>query len=136
MRDRRNKLSINVPGKYYVDCTCIAHACCQNIAPDNFRFNEKYCVYYVAKQPETEIEEKQMQIAVERCPVYAIGCDGDMPDAEFYDCDNLSPHAKPAASRDKTSKGVLKRVVDAVKGAAANCRHWIRSGVINRNDKD
>lgn len=79
--DRAQKIMENVPGKYYVDESCIGCSICVEIAPDNFRsnlgFEEGY--EYVFKQPVIESEEKQCIEAMEICPVSAIGDDGVEP---------------------------------------------------------
>lgn len=74
--DRTQKILENVPGKYYVNESCIGCSICVEIAPDSFRSNLQEGYEYVFKQPETESEEKRCIEAMEICPVSAIGDDG------------------------------------------------------------
>ena len=76
MADKNDKVSENVPGKYYVDSNCAFCATCIDIAPENFHsYNEEYA--YVKKQPENKAEEDQCQEAKDSCPADAIGDDGE-----------------------------------------------------------
>ncbi|MGC8916720.1 MAG: ferredoxin [Thermoanaerobaculum sp.] len=77
MADKNNKVALNVPGKWYVDTSCIDCDVCRTTAPNNFRANEDEGYSYVYKQPETPEEEAQCQEAKASCPVEAIGDDGD-----------------------------------------------------------
>lgn len=62
----------NTPGRFYVDRECIDCDLCRTTAPDNFeRSEEGYS--YVARQPETPAQERDCQLALEDCPVEAIG---------------------------------------------------------------
>ena len=77
MADKDAKLEENVPGKFYVDDTCIDCDACRASAPDNFTRNDDNGYSYVSRQPENE-EEVQLCIdALEACPVESIGEDGD-----------------------------------------------------------
>ncbi len=76
MADKANKYPTNVPGKYYVDNQCIDCDLCRETAPNNFKRNEDGGYSYVAKQPESDEEQKQCTEAKEGCPVEAIGNDG------------------------------------------------------------
>lgn len=77
MADKNNKVALNVPGKWYVDTSCIDCDVCRTTAPNNFRANEDEGYSYVYKQPETPEEEAQCEEAKASCPVEAIGDDGD-----------------------------------------------------------
>lgn len=79
MADRMDKVADNVPGKYYVDSSCIDCDVCRATAPSNFRANEDEGYSYVFKQPENEHEEEQCREAKEACPIEAIGDDGEEP---------------------------------------------------------
>ena len=70
------KHPLNVEGKYYVDCNCIDH-CCYDIAPANFKQDEKSYQTYVFKQPETPEEERLCKEAVLYCPIEAVYDDGE-----------------------------------------------------------
>jgi ferredoxin len=75
--DKNDKEPKNVPGKFYVNCNCLDHALCHDIAPNNFIRDDERGMYYVRKQPETPEELAQCREAVECCPMAAIGDDGD-----------------------------------------------------------
>lgn len=77
MANKDDKVPLNVPGKWYVDTSCIDCDVCRTTAPNNFRANEDEGYSYVFKQPETPEEEAQCQEAKASCPVEAIGDDGD-----------------------------------------------------------
>jgi ferredoxin len=66
----------NVPGKYYVDKSCILCNLCSEIAPNNFAESEDGDHNIVSKQPENEEEEAQMKESIEQCPTESIGDDG------------------------------------------------------------
>jgi len=77
MADPSDKLPDNVPGKFYVDSSCIDCDVCRTTAPNNFEANEDEGYSYVSKQPENDEEVAQCEEAMESCPVEAIGDDGD-----------------------------------------------------------
>ncbi len=77
MADIEERLEDNVPGKYYVDSSCIDCDVCRETAPENFAANEDEGYSYVSKQPENDEEEALVQEAMESCPVEAIGDDGE-----------------------------------------------------------
>ena len=61
MADIDEKTPLNVPGKFYVDSSCIDCDLCRETAPENFgRDDDEACVE-----------------AMEGCPVEAIGDDGE-----------------------------------------------------------
>lgn len=76
MADIASKLADNVDGPYYVDENCIACGVCPDEAPDNFKMSEDESNAFVYKQPDNSEEEENCQIALESCPVEAIGDDG------------------------------------------------------------
>ena len=76
MAEKDEIVTENVPGKYYVDSSCIFCESCIELAPENFTAKgDEYA--YVKKQPEGEAEEAQCQDAMSSCPVDAIGDDGE-----------------------------------------------------------
>ncbi len=77
MADKSAKLADNVPGKFYVDDTCIDCDACRASAPDNYSRNDDAGYSYVSKQPQNEQEMQLCNDAMEACPVEAIGDDGD-----------------------------------------------------------
>lgn len=76
MADKSAKFKQNVPGKYYVDDSCIAcDACCVE-APRFFAMNDDEGHAYVMAQPQCPEEETEAENAMAACPVEAIGNDG------------------------------------------------------------
>lgn len=65
----------NVPGKWYVDQSCIICSLCSELAPNNFVEAKSGDHDIVYKQPENETEEAQCKEAMEQCPVESIGND-------------------------------------------------------------
>ncbi|MEZ6188543.1 MAG: ferredoxin [Planctomycetota bacterium] len=62
----------NAPGSYFVDDTCIDCDLCRTTAPDCFERSENG-YSYVARQPATERERRDCDLARQECPVEAIG---------------------------------------------------------------
>jgi len=77
MADNRQKVSENVPGRFYVDRTCIDCDLCRETAPGHFTRNDAEGYSYVYRQPRDLVEEEACRDALEECPVEAIGIDGD-----------------------------------------------------------
>ena len=74
-----NKNMIIAAGKkisFYVDRECIFCNVCEDEAPNNFKQADDECHDICYKQPENEQELKECYIALEACPVEAIGDDG------------------------------------------------------------
>jgi ferredoxin len=69
---------MNVPGKYYVDTTCIDCDMCRNIAPGIFMRDDEGGHSYVARQPSTAAELVLAEEARNSCPTETIGSDGDV----------------------------------------------------------
>jgi ferredoxin len=76
MADLSTKVPENVPGRFYVDVTCIDCDLCRETAPRNFRRNDRDRRSFVTEQPAGPEEEAACQAALEECPVEAIGRDG------------------------------------------------------------
>jgi ferredoxin len=76
MAERNEKWPENVPGKFYVDQTCIASQFCIAVAPNNFRMDDSGHAY-IYKQPSTPAEELACQEALAGCPVCSIGDNGE-----------------------------------------------------------
>jgi len=76
MADASKKWPNNAPGRYYVDEQCIDCDACRTEAPKNFKREDGSGFSFVFKQPETPEEEQQCKVAMEACPVEAIGTDG------------------------------------------------------------
>ncbi len=77
MADASRKVPENVPGRFYVDATCIDCDLCRETAPGNFVRQDAEGYSYVARQPDDPAEEAACLAAMEECPVEAIGNDGD-----------------------------------------------------------
>ena len=76
MADRSQRVAENVPGRYYVDATCIDCDLCRETAPSNFVREDSGRYSRVVKQPTSPAEEAACAAALEECPVEAIGDDG------------------------------------------------------------
>ncbi len=76
MADRNNKVPGSIPGRYYVDRSCVPCNLCVDEAPALMRMgpDEDHAVFF--KQPADEREESQARAALEICPSEAIGDDG------------------------------------------------------------
>jgi ferredoxin len=76
MAGKNLKTPENVPGKYYVDNTCIDCGMCPSTTPQFFkRFDEGgYTVVY--RQPQTADETALAEEALSACPTESIGNDG------------------------------------------------------------
>lgn len=77
MADLSSKWKQNVPGKVFVDQSCIACDACVLAAPNNFKMDEDEGHAYVSRQPGSAEEEAACKEAMEGCPVEAIGDAGD-----------------------------------------------------------
>jgi len=76
MANIKDKLKENVSGNYYVDQQCIDCDACRVSAPNNFKRQEDEGYSFVYKQPENDEEVEDCIIAMDACPVEAIGNDG------------------------------------------------------------
>lgn len=77
MADIDEKTPLNVPGKFYVDSSCIDCDLCRETAPENFGRDDDEGVSYVKNQPSNDEELNACMEAMEGCPVEAIGDDGE-----------------------------------------------------------
>ncbi|HBE04259.1 MAG: ferredoxin [Spirochaetes bacterium GWF1_41_5] len=76
MADKNKKIAENIPGRYYVDNTCIACGLCTADAQNNFFMLEDSSAAFVKKQPANAEEEKSCASVMDSCPVNAIGSNG------------------------------------------------------------
>ena len=76
MADINDKYPENLPGRYYVDRTCIACDACCIAAPEHFKMHPDDGHAFVVKQPESSVEEDLCREAMEGCPVESIGNNG------------------------------------------------------------
>jgi ferredoxin len=66
----------NVPGRYYIDSSCIDCDQCRVIAPELFGRNAETGLSYVQRQPVTEGEIALAEEALTTCATESIGNDG------------------------------------------------------------
>jgi ferredoxin len=75
MANLSERLSNNIPGKYYVDATCIDCDQCRAQAPEFYaRSDEGFS--YVIRQPVTAEEVNLMEEIAAGCATASIGNDG------------------------------------------------------------
>ena len=75
MANLSDRLSNNVPGKYYVDSTCIDCDQCRVQAPDFFARDDSG-FSYVTSQPVTAEEVNLLEEVIAGCATSSIGNDG------------------------------------------------------------
>jgi ferredoxin len=66
----------NVPGRFYVDETCIDCDLCRSSAPDIFRRDDERGYSIVYRQPVSPEEIASAEQAMLECPTESIGNDG------------------------------------------------------------
>ncbi len=76
MADKTSKQPENIPGKWYVDTTCVPCNVCVDEAPSLLKFSEDQSHVYFASQPANPAEEAAAQKALDVCPTGSIGNDG------------------------------------------------------------
>jgi ferredoxin len=77
MSDITQRVPESVPGRFYVDRTCIDCDLCRETAPENFTRRDDEGYSFVFRQPRSAAEENACLAALEECPVEAIGSDGE-----------------------------------------------------------
>jgi ferredoxin len=78
MADYKHRIPENVPGRYYVDDTCIDCDLCRSTAPQFFIRDDVGGQTYVYRQPVTPEEIAQAEEARLDCPTETIGNDGEV----------------------------------------------------------
>ncbi len=73
MADLTDRIPQNVPGRFYLDSTCIDCDMCRETAPAFFRRDDDIGQTYVFYQPVTEEEVCQATEALQLCPTESIG---------------------------------------------------------------
>jgi ferredoxin len=76
MADPNQKVPRNVPGKYYVDNSCIDCDLCRQIAPATMTRDDETGFSFVFRQPESEAEITMAEEALQSCPTESIGSNG------------------------------------------------------------
>lgn len=76
MANPSEKTPDNIPGRYYVDASCIDCDQCRNLAPDLFGRNADTGLGYVIRQPVTDDEIALAEEALAACATNSIGNDG------------------------------------------------------------
>lgn len=74
---RADAFADNVPGKYYIDTTCINCALCPAIAPSVFRESDDATHSIAYRQPTSPEEVVEAEDAVGQCPSKSIRNDGE-----------------------------------------------------------
>ncbi len=77
MADKSLKFPDNVPGKFYVDESCIVCGACEAAGPSVFKLADDGSHDVVYNQPKTPEELQEAMDAMDGCPVGAIGDDGE-----------------------------------------------------------
>ncbi len=77
MADKNNKQPENVPGKWYVDTTCVPCNSCMDEAPTLLKYNADQSYVFFARQPANAQEEECARRALDVCPTSSIGNDGE-----------------------------------------------------------
>lgn len=73
MADLTDRIPQNVPGRFYVDSTCIDCDICRGDFPSFFRRDDDIGQSFVFHQPMTAEEVQQAVEALEGCPSNSIG---------------------------------------------------------------
>lgn len=76
MANPEDRFEENVPGTFYVDDQCIDCDLCRNRLPDIFARDDDGAHSYVSRQPLTPEEIEESVLALDDCPVEAIGNNG------------------------------------------------------------
>ena len=77
MADKSSKQPEGVPGKWYVDTTCVPCNSCMDEAGSLLKYSADESHVFFAKQPSTPEEEGAAQRALDICPTGSIGNDGE-----------------------------------------------------------
>lgn len=80
----------NVPGKYYIDKTCIDCGLCPQLAPAVFRPSDSETHSIAYRQPTTPDEVAQAEDAVAQCPSSSVRNDGEPVAASPLKADGTS----------------------------------------------
>lgn len=67
----------NVPGRFYIDTTCIDCGLCPSLAPHTFTESEDATHSYAHAQPSTDDEVAECEEAIAVCPTQSVRNDGE-----------------------------------------------------------
>ena len=76
MATSSDRLPQNVPGRYYVDASCIDCDQCRAMAPQLFARDDDSGLSYVVRQPLTNEEIALAEEVIGSCATNSIGNDG------------------------------------------------------------
>jgi ferredoxin len=76
MADIQNRNESNVPGRYYVDDSCIDCDMCRTSTEQFFRRDDDIGLSIVYRQPVTDDQIAAAESALLECPTQSIGNDG------------------------------------------------------------
>ena len=76
MANLNDRLPQNVPGRYYVDSSCIDCDLCRGTAPNFFKRDDEIGFSILYRQPVTQEEVDLAEEARTGCPTESIGNDG------------------------------------------------------------
>lgn len=76
MATLKERLPQNVPGRFYVDSSCIDCDRCRSEAPEFFQREDNIGMTVVFRQPSSEEELRLAEAALEDCPTESIGNNG------------------------------------------------------------
>jgi ferredoxin len=76
MASLSDKLPTNLPGRYYVDSSCIDCDQCRSLAPAIVQRDAETGFSFIARQPETADEIAQVEEILSGCATSSIGNDG------------------------------------------------------------
>ena len=77
MPNLADRIPQNIPGRYYVDSSCIDCDICRGEVPAFFTRDDDLGQSIVYRQPATPEEIALCDEAVAGCPTESIGCDGE-----------------------------------------------------------
>jgi ferredoxin len=73
MAELQDRLPQNIPGRFFVDDSCIDCNICREHVPSFFRRDDDIGLSYVFRQPETPEEIQLCLEALAGCPTESIG---------------------------------------------------------------
>ncbi|MBL9202152.1 MAG: ferredoxin [Opitutaceae bacterium] len=76
MPNLSDRLPQNVPGRFYVDASCVDCDLCRSTAPEFFGRDDETGYSFVHRQPVTPAEIALAEEARGLCPTESIGSDG------------------------------------------------------------